>query len=429
MLDQDIFAQLPATLSDLGVWVMTHVLTVAMFTQVLIGSAVFVAGAMLAKRTQSHIAGILKTGMFWDWVRRVAPSLVLPVFSLVAVLVVLFIGRAAKLPVPLFEMAASLLTAWIVIRLATSSLLNRGIARFVGFLAWTIAAMDIVNVLKPVTDALKAASVSIGASSVSAYDVIWGLLSFALLIWLALLLSRMVDRRLQSISVLAPSVRVLLGKVTRIFLVSLAFLIALNSTGLDLTVLAVFGGALGVGLGFGLQKVVSNFVSGLILLMDRSIKPGDVIEIQGTYGQINNLAARFTSVVTRDGTEFLIPNEDIITQPVVNWSHSNTLVRRRVPVSVSYKTDLRQAMELMNEAARSKSRVVSHPEPRTLLREFGDNGVGLELRFWIADPENGVSNITSEVMLDIWDSFHEAGVEFPYPQLVVHKAADQPAKP
>ena len=430
MLIDPFIDNLPAHLAQLWQWVLVHVLTVAMFTQILVLSICIVVAGVIGNQLKARIKPKKrKEGMVWEWVRRVAPSLILPMLSLALVLLFLFAGRAFGAKFHLFEIAASLLTAWVVIRIITSSLLNRGIARFVGFLIWSVAALDILNILDPVTEALKAASINVGESTLSAYDVIWGLAMFALLIWMALLVSSMVDRRLKGMQTLAPSMRVLLGKVTRILLVSIAFLMALNASGIDLTVLAVFGGALGVGLGFGLQKVVSNFVSGLILLMDRSIKPGDVIEVQGTYGQINNLAARYTSVVTRDGTEYLIPNEDMITQVVVNWSHSNKLVRRKVLLAVEYDTDLRLAMDLMNKAAQGKERVVDNPAPRTLLRNFGDNGVELELRFWITDPENGVSNITSEVMLDIWDRFKAAGVEFPFPQIVVHKGSDMPSKP
>lgn len=228
----------------------------------------------------------------------------------------------------------------------------------------------------------------------------------------------------------------LIGKVIKIFLITFAFLIALNSTGIDLTALAVFGGALGVGLGFGLQKVVSNFISGMILLLDRSIKPGDVIEIGETYGSINSLAARYTSVITRDGTEFLIPNEDMITQQVINWTHSHSNVRRRIPISVAYESDLVRALEILKEAANNHTRVLKYPEPRSLLKGFGDNGVDLELRMWISDPQNGVSNVSSDVMLEIWDKFHEEGIEFPFPQRVIHYATGKgapgnkkPAKP
>tara|TARA_R110002094_G_scaffold16436_4_gene27975 strand:- start:2187 stop:2795 length:609 start_codon:yes stop_codon:yes gene_type:complete len=190
--------------------------------------------------------------------------------------------------------------------------------------------------------------------------------------------------------------------------------------GIDLTALAVFGGAIGVGLGFGLQKVVSNFISGVILLLDKSIKPGDVIEISDTYGRINKLAARYTSVISRDGREHLVPNEDIITQTVINWTFSDQKVRRHLPVNVSYNCDIEVAMQLMMDAATESPRVIKNPEPRVLIKGFGDNGIDLELRMWIRDSENGVSNIASEVYLAIWHKFNAEGVEFPYPQRDIH---------
>ena len=162
--------------------------------------------------------------------------------------------------------------------------------------------------------------------------------------------------------------------------------------------------------------------------MDRSIKPGDVIQIQDTYGSVNKLAARFTSVITRDGTEYLIPNEDIITQPVINWSHTNRVVRRRIPLNVSYKSDLDLARKIMINAAKKHERSLEEMDPRALIKGFGDNGVELELRFWINDPQNGVANVNSDVMSVIWTKFHEAGIEFPYPQRVVHIVNDEPRK-
>ena len=180
--------------------------------------------------------------------------------------------------------------------------------------------------------------------------------------------------------------------------------------------LTLLGGAIGVGIGFGLQKVVSNLVSGLILLLDRSIKPGDVIEIDGTYGWINSLRARYASVITRDGKEHLIPNEDLITSKVVNWSFSDKNVRVRVPIGISYEADPRQAVDLCLDAARSAPRVLNDPEPRCLVMGFGDNSVNLQLRFWIDDPSNGVGNIRSKVLLAVWDRFQEEGIEIPFPQ-------------
>ena len=313
----------------------------------------------------------------------------------------------------------SLLFAWLVIRLVTIAIPNRQVARTVAPLAWTVAALNILGFLTPILDVLDGAILPIGDASISVLDLLRGAITLAALMWGALALSELLEKRLQSSDVLPASLGVLTAKSIRILLLVFAFLIAMDSAGIDLTVLAVFGGALGVGLGFGLQKVVSNFISGLILLLDQSIKPGDVVEIEGTYGRINKLAARYTSVVTRDGTEYLIPNESMITENVVNWSHSDRLVRRRIPLQVSYESDLRKAMDLMVQAALREGRVLNSPAPKTLLKGFGDSGVDLELRVWIEDPQDGVANIASAIMLNIWDLFQENGIAFPYPQRVV----------
>ncbi|MEX0298244.1 MAG: mechanosensitive ion channel family protein [Kordiimonas sp.] len=320
----------------------------------------------------------------------------------------------------LLSIASSLFAAWLFIRLAVGLLPNRELAKLIAGTAWTLAALNILGLLDPIITVLDGAKLPLGEIELSVLSLFTGILSFAVLIWGAFALSRLLERQLKTMQSVPPSVRALLSKVGKIVLVSLAFLISLNATGIDLTALAVFGGALGVGIGFGLQKVVGNFISGIILLMDRSIKPGDVIETGGTYGTINRLSARYTSVITRDGTEYLIPNEDMITQPVVNWSHSHRLVRRRIPVQVAYESDIHKAMDLMVEAANEEKRVLKNPEARTLMRGFGENGVDLELRMWIDDPQNGVSNVASAVLLKIWDKFNAEDIEFPYPPRVVH---------
>ncbi|MEJ2761554.1 MAG: mechanosensitive ion channel [Gammaproteobacteria bacterium] len=219
---------------------------------------------------------------------------------------------------------------------------------------------------------------------------------------------------------LTPSIGVLISKLVRISLIIGGFLLAISSVGINLTVFTVFGGALGVGLGFGLQKVVSNFISGIILLLDKSIKPGDVISIGDTYGWVNSLNARYVSLDTIDGKEHLIPNEELIIQRVENWSYSNKRLRLRVPVGVHYKSDVRKAMQLCVDAANESVRVLEHPKPVCMLRGFGDSSVDLEIAFWINDPEKGLNNVESDVLLRIWDKFHENDVEIPYPQRDVY---------
>jgi small-conductance mechanosensitive channel len=187
-------------------------------------------------------------------------------------------------------------------------------------------------------------------------------------------------------------------------------------SGIDLTAFAVFSGAVGVGIGFGLQKIVSNFVSGIILLLERSIKPGDVIEVGSTFGSVTYLGARYASVRGRDGKEYLIPNENLITNQVVNWSYSSRLVRLDVPFGVAYDSDLHAVRDLAVEAAKRTNRVLASPMPVCHLTGFGDSAVNLLLRFWINDPANGVANIKGAVLLGLWDAFKAHGIQIPFPQ-------------
>jgi small-conductance mechanosensitive channel len=209
-------------------------------------------------------------------------------------------------------------------------------------------------------------------------------------------------------------------RLGNIFLFSACVVIVLYYLGLGLTVFALFSGALGLGLGFGLQKIFANLVSGFILLADKSIKPGDVIQLQDTYGWINFLGSRYCSVITREGTEHLIPNENLITGEVINWSYSEELVRIKVPVGVAYGSDLEKVRELMLAAAADTLRVLKDPKPTCLLVGFGDNAVNLEVRVWINDPQNGVTSVKSDLLWGIWQRFRDHGIELPFPQRDVH---------
>jgi small-conductance mechanosensitive channel len=215
-------------------------------------------------------------------------------------------------------------------------------------------------------------------------------------------------------------VQVLFAKSLKIVLITLAILIAIRSVGIDLTALAVLSGAIGLGVGFGLQKTISNLISGVILLMDKSIKPGDVIAVSGTYGWVTALGGRYVSVVTRDGVEHLIPNDMLISERVENWTHTNSQTRLKVDIGVHYDSDLEKVIELCEKAAQETDRVLTNPEPRCLFIDFGDSALKLQVRFWIADAHNGVQNVKSAVLLKIWQKFKEDGVEVPYPQRDIH---------
>ncbi|WP_240924014.1 mechanosensitive ion channel family protein [Mariprofundus ferrooxydans] len=237
---------------------------------------------------------------------------------------------------------------------------------------------------------------------------------------LALWLANVIEQSLNRSEHFSSSARVALAKFSRFFLITIAILIAMDAVGIDLTALAVFGGAVGVGIGFGLQRITSNFISGFILLLDRSIKPGDVITVRDKFGWVQELHARYIVVRDRDGVETLIPNENLVTSEVINWSYSDPNLRMKIRVQISYDDDPEQAMELMLDCARASPRVLTEPEPLCRLIDFGDNGIVLELRIWIADPQNGLGGPRSEVNLAIWRAFKQTGITIPYPQRDIH---------
>lgn len=347
-------------------------------------------------------------------------ALYLPLFWLLMMLVAWNVAAGQGGPVLLLRIASSLIMIWMVLRLASNLIKSPEVARFVRLVVWTVAVLNIFGWLGPVIGFLDRAEFAVGGNSVSVLGIITGIFTLCVLVWSGLFFARLMEGWLRHSPNVSPSARVLLSKLARIVLVAVAFLVALTSVGIDLTALAVFGGAIGVGLGFGLQKVVSNFISGVILLLDRSIKPGDVIEISDTYGRINKLSSRYTSVISRDGREHLVPNEDMITQTVINWTFSHNRVRRHLPVGISYSSDVDRAIELMMEAASETDRVLKEPAARVLIKGFGDNAIDLELRMWIRDSENGVSNVASDVYLAIWRKFNAGGIEFPFPQRDIH---------
>jgi small-conductance mechanosensitive channel len=328
----------------------------------------------------------------------------------------------------LIGIAASLTVLWIVIRASALLLRDPLLARAVAVIAWIIAALDIMGLLPATTAALDDLAITIGTLRISLLLVIKAVLVVAILLWIALSLSRMIDTRLQHLAALNPSVRVLTSNLARIALISVALLIGLNAVGINLTAFAVFSGAIGVGIGFGLQKIVSNFVSGIILLLERSIKPGDVIEVGSTFGSVTYLGARYASIRGRDGKEYLIPNENLITNQVVNWSYSSRLVRLDVPFGVAYDSDLHAVRELAVEAAKRTKRVLASPAPVCHVTAFADSAVNLLLRFWIEDPANGVANIKGAVLLSLWDAFKEHRIEIPFPQRDV-RIRDVPPAP
>lgn len=398
-------------------------LSISVIGQVLVVAGAFLAARLVARQARSTLARFTMGHRLEVQLRRIAGAtvpLILPISWLILLWLAMLIAAQAELPRHVIKIVVSLLTAWVVIRLTASLVRDPMWSRFVTLVAWTIAALNILNLLGPTTALLDSVAVTLAGLRISALTVVQAMLSLAVLLWLATVASHVLERRITSSPNLTPSLQVLTVKLLKIVLVVIAVVVALRTVGIDLTAFAVFTGAVGVGIGFGLQKAVSNFISGVSILVDKSIKPGDVISVGDTYGWVSSLGARHVSVITRDGMEYLIPNEELITRQVVNWSYSNEEVRLKLPVGIAYDADVRQAIALCQEAASDTPRVLATPKPVCLLKGFGDSTVNLELRLWINDPRNGVSNVKSEVFLSIWDKFRAQGIDIAFPQRDLH---------
>ena len=325
----------------------------------------------------------------------------------------------------LLMVAIDLATAWVVINIAAGLIRNQFVNRVVAVTAWTLAALSILRLLDPIVASLDSITLNIGGLRITPLVILKTSVLMVLVVWAAIAASNFLDKRLRGYSDLTPSIQVLLSKLIRIALLTFAIIIVLSSAGIDLSVLAVFTGAIGVGLGFGLQKIVSNLVSGIILLADKSIKPGDVISVGDQYGWVTTMGARYTAVDTKDGREYLIPNEDFVTQRVVNWSYSNNLIRLEVKFGASYSSDPRKVQAAACAAAASVSRVLKQPAPVCHLLVFGGSAVEYRLAFWIGDPGAGITAVRINVMLALWDTLEKEGVGLPRPgpQRVIYERA------
>src|SRR6056297_858203 len=338
----------------------------------------------------------------------------------------IIINSILNFPTYTVIIVANLLTAWIIINLLSDLIKNELLSKIFSILIWTIAALHVLGIYEEIVNILSKISFRSGNIHISLLMIIKGILTLFIFLWIAMKLSSYSEKQIKKLSPLTPSIRVLLTKLLKFVIFTAVILITMSSLGIDLTALAVVGGAVGVGVGFGLQKIVSNFISGIIILLDKSVKPGDVIEIDNVYGQVKSISLRYISVLTLDGKEYIIPNEDLITKKVINWSYSNNLVRANVRVGVSYNSDVDQALNLLEKSVENIERILKNPPPKIFLNEFADNSVDLEIKFWIKDPENGIQNITSKVNKNIWQLFKENDIEIPFPQQDLHLKSVSP---
>ena len=338
---------------------------------------------------------------------------------------------AAHFDVTLMDAAIRLIGAYVAVRvgvfLFAASLGNKSWMQHwenrLTLLIWLAIAAEYLGWLDPIIATLDSIGVAAGKSRITVWSILKLLFTLTLFVLVAAWISRWVERRLKKLGNLAPSTRIGIAKFANAFLIALSILMGLNAAGVDLTALTVLTGAIGLGLGFGLQSIAANFVSGFVLLMDRSIKPGDVISLSGqagtsteNFGWVQELRGRYVVVRDRDGVEMLVPNQQLISNAVINWSYTDPRIRLKLPIRVSYGDDPEVALQILLVACEGQRRVLRDPLPVSRLMHFGDSGIELELRFWISDPQDGVNNVRSDVNRAIWRLFKEHRITIPVAQ-------------
>ncbi|QDI77091.1 mechanosensitive ion channel family protein [Leisingera aquaemixtae] len=400
--------------------------------QVGIGLALFILATVIARPISQAFHNWLRGREGWPrWRMRlglVVHKRIRGLLFVVLIWTVVLIMQETTWPSRsrLLLVAANLSLAWLIVSFATRLVGNPLLRNMVKYGAWVWITLRILGITQEATALLDSVAIDFGDLRISLFLVVQAIVILGVMLTLARVISQVAANRIRSNSEISPSMQVLGAKLAQILLFGGAFFIGLKAIGIDLTGLAVLSGAIGVGLGFGLQKVVSNLVSGLIILLDKSIKPGDVISLGDTFGWINALGARYVSVVTRDGREYLIPNEDLITTQVVNWSHSDRFVRLDLTFGTAYGDDPHKVRKIAIEAASSVNRVLQYgsKKPVCHITGFGDSSVDYVLRFWIDDPTGGLTNIRGNVFLALWDAFQAQGISIPFPQREVRMLND-----
>jgi small-conductance mechanosensitive channel len=398
----------------------------------------------VALRRRTRLKRIkMPMALSWDYFWTQSSAVVLPVVVvLVLVLVARSILQSTRLDVTMLGGAARLIAVYIVVRtgvlLFTASLGAKSWIQSwesrAALLIWLAIAAEYLSWLDPIIATLDSFGIAAGKSRITVWSVLKLLFILTLFVLVAAWISRWVERRVKKLTNVALSTRIGIAKFANAFLIGLSILIGLNAAGVDLTALTVLTGAIGLGLGFGLQSIAANFVSGFVLLMDRSIKPGDVISLSGqsgtsteNFGWVQELRGRYVVVRDRDGVEMLVPNQQLISNAVINWSYTDPRIRLKLPVRISYRDDPEIALQVLLTACEGQSRVLRDPEPVARLMHFSDCGIELELRFWISDPQEGVNNVRSEVNRAIWRLFKQRGITIPIAQreILVHNARSE----
>ena len=396
----------------------------------------FVGSALRERYRQRRIKA--PTGLTWSYFASQGSVVATPALvALGLVILARSVLLAAHFDISVLDAAERLIGAYVAVRvvvlLFTASLGNKSWMQHwenrVTLFIWLIIATEYLGWLDPIINNLDSIGIAAGRSRVTLWSVLKLLFTLTLFVLAAAWISRWAEKRIKKLSNLAPSTRIGIAKFANAFLIGLSILLGLNAAGVDLTALTVLTGAIGLGLGFGLQSIAANFVSGFVLLMDRSIKPGDVISLSGqsgtsteNFGWVQELRGRYVVVRDRDGVEMLVPNQQLISNAVINWSYTDPRIRLKLPIRVSYRDDPELALGILLTACEGQSRVLRDPAPVSRLMHFSDSGIELELRFWISDPQDGVNNVRSEVNRAIWRLFKQHKITIPVAQreIVMH---------
>ena len=329
----------------------------------------------------------------------------------------------------LLDIAQILAMALILIRLVVylvryilqpNPLLN-AYENILSFILWIFVALYLFGILKPILNTFESITFSFGEKDFSILLVIQLLIGIFVSIIVAMTLGRFIENRLMKINQLSLNGRVMINKVLRIALYVIAVVIALDTIGLDLTFLSVFGGAFGVGLAFGMQKIASNYISGFTILLDKSVQIGDILTIGEHYGIVNSIQSRYTVLRKLDGVEVIIPNETLIAENIVNHTSSDRKVRVAIDIQIGYNSSVDEATKIMLSCCNAQERVIKeNPEPTVYLMNFGESGIDLKLVFFILDAEEGTYRLRSDINKEIWKQFTEKNIEIPFPQRVIH---------
>lgn len=410
-----------------NLWISLH--DVAVLWQIAAVASSLLLAWLLCRALRPRIA-VLNSGSSFG--RDALAMLQFPVLSVLLVLGAQALMGAENLT--FLDLTVALLTAAILIRFVVVMLRQvfapsgwrDTLIRFIATTVWIGFALHVAGLLPDLLKFMDALGFAVGKSRISLLLIVQGVLSVMATLLIALWLGRFIEARAMATSDLDINLRVMISKLAQAVLVLAAILLALPAVGIDLTVLSVFGGALGVGLGFGLQKIASNYISGFIILLDRSVSLGDLVTIDNHTGKLSKMTARYVVVRSLAGVEAIIPNDTLITATVVNQSYTDKRVRQAIAVQVSYECDLELALKILVEAAQRQPRVLPDPAPKAFVVKFADSGIDLEIGFWVNDPEEGTKGLRSNLHLEIWRDFGRHNIEIPYPQRVVRVQNSKP---